>query len=355
MLTQDTYLAYAYSSRYYFLMDLIIKPTEICNFACTFCSSPNLSASKASTLSLEQIRDFLIRYPETRTIIVNGGDPLIMSPDYYYQILNFINTNNMETTLSFTTNLWDFYKNPDKWSALFLEKNVGVGTSFNYGSTRRITKNRVYDEETFWKVSDLFLERIGYRPDFISVINEENEHNAIDNVRLAKKMDVVCKLNYAVGSGRQSKPYILSKIYHLYLRIFDEGLTPWEFNTQELIKNINKQGTVCPRSRDCDSHIRCLQPDGDYYSCGAFGDDKEMAIDFEREMKGEKQTPLNDDPNLLSMKAECLSCPMFSLCNGCRHTIQDMKKHNLVERHCQIMKQIEDRILQLEPLNETFS
>ena len=37
-----------------------------------------------------------------------------------------------------------------------------------------------------------------------------------------------------------------------------------------------------------------LQPDGDYYSCGAFGDDKDKPIDFEREMQGEFFTPLQD-------------------------------------------------------------
>tara|TARA_R110002072_G_scaffold64203_5_gene159723 strand:- start:62708 stop:63697 length:990 start_codon:yes stop_codon:yes gene_type:complete len=325
-------------------MDLIIKPTELCNFACTFCSSPDLSESRSSTLDLEKVKEFLIRYPNTRTIIVNGGDPLMVQPEYYYEILNFINSQKMATTLSFTTNLWDFYLRPQKWVGLFKEENVGVGTSFNYGATRKINRNTIYDEEKFWKVSNLFLEKVGYRPDFISVVTPENEDKALDNVRLAKKMDVTCKLNYAVGSGRQTDPYVLSKIYNFYLQIIEEGLTRWEFNTQELIKGMSKEATVCPRSRNCDSHIRCLQPDGDYYSCGAFGDDKEYKIDFESEMNGEKYTPLNDDLNLLSMKEECLACPLFSLCNGCRKTVKDMKESGQVEEHCRIMKGFEKKL-----------
>lgn len=272
----------------------------------------------------------------------------MVAPKYYFEILDYIEERGLKTTLSFTTNLWDFYLNPEKWTPLFKAPNVGVATSFNYGDTRRITKTRVYTEDIFWKVSDLFLDRVGYRPDFISVINDENESSALENVELAKKMDVECKLNYAVGSGRQSNPYILSKMYKIYLKIIDAGLAQWEFNTKEIIKKMRKGHTVCPRSRDCDQHIRCLQPDGDYYSCGAFGDDKEYSIDFAREMEGgPSQTPLSNDLDLISMKADCMGCSLFELCNGCRKTVYDMKEHGLVEEHCSLMKTMEKRLNEL--------
>ena len=32
-------------------MDLIIKPTELCNFKCTFCSSTKISKNKKDELS----------------------------------------------------------------------------------------------------------------------------------------------------------------------------------------------------------------------------------------------------------------------------------------------------------------
>ena len=56
-------------------MELIIKPTELCNFKCTFCSSPNISDEHTKILDLKYVEDFLKRFPATNTIIVNGGDP----------------------------------------------------------------------------------------------------------------------------------------------------------------------------------------------------------------------------------------------------------------------------------------
>lgn len=327
-------------------MELIIKPTEACNFKCTFCSSTHLVDDKTSRLEVSKIAEFLDRFPGTRTIIVNGGDPLMMPPQYYYAILDLIETRGLTTTLAFTSNLWAFYKNPDLWTDLFRHPLVGVTTSFNYGNTRRITHDKVYTEDIFWEVSNLFLERVGYRPDFISVITDENYESAINNVRLAKKMNVECKLNYALASGELSKPLLKGKIYKLYLDIIDEGLAQWEFNSKQLIRMQEVKPTSCPLNRECDSNIRCLQPEGEYYSCGAFGDDKKYAINFEEEMKSQLTvTPLADALELSHLKEACLTCPLFSICNGCKKTISDLKNNNLVEDHCAEMQKNLVRLL----------
>ena len=329
-------------------MDLIIKPTELCNFKCTFCSSTNITEDKEVTLSIEKIESFLNRFPNTNTIIVNGGDPLMVPPSYYWKIIDLLDNKKMNTSLSFTTNLWGFYKNPNLWTTLFKHPRVTVCTSFNYGDTRRITSDRVYTESDFWIISDMFLSKIGYRPDFISVINNDNVESAIDNVRLAKKMNVVCKLNYAMASGNQQTPFILANIYKIYLQIYNEHLTKWEFNTQQMIKRMTREHTVCPQNRNCDSGIRCLQPSGDYYSCGAFGDDKEYAIDFNNEMQSKSiSLPLSTDIDIQYIKTDCLTCPMFEICNGCKKTVKDLKKSGLAETHCFEMKKIAPDILKL--------
>ena len=329
-------------------MELIIKPTELCNFKCTFCSSTKLVEDKASTLDHQHIFDFLKRFPNTNTIIVNGGDPLMVKPEYYFKILDYLDEHKLQTTLGLTTNLWAFYKKPELWTPLFKHPRVGVTTSFQYGMGRLITNGRVYTEHDFWKVSDLFLERVGYRPDFIAVISEENEKHSIKHVELAKKMGVQCKLNYAMASGDQDKPYRLSKIYETYIEIYERGLHPWEFNTKQMMTRLNNIANICPQARNCDDHIRSLNPEGDYYSCGAMGDDKEYPINFVKEVKqGGFETPLQDAPELFSLKTECVECPMFNICNGCKKTIKDLKKHDMVEEHCSHMKQLAPRIIKI--------
>jgi len=343
-------------------MDLIIKPTEKCNFKCTFCSSTHITDDKSLELDLDYIFRFLKTYPNTRTIIVNGGDPLMMSPDYYWKIIKFLDDNEMPTTISFTSNLWPFYKNPNKWIDLFKHERMGIGTSFQYGGGRLKGDLTEFSEEDFWNVSNMMLELVGYRPDFISVITDENEHLAIKNVELAKKMGVVCKLNYAFSSGppvkfrgitmgQQGKPYLLADIYEIYVNIWKQGLTDWEYNTKQMVNRLKGNSTTCPQNRDCDSGIRVLQPSGDYYSCGAFGDDQQYPIDFETEMLGKKIFPIKNELELQSLKQSCYVCPMFQICNGCKKTIKDIKDYNLVEKHCIKMKSLAPSIIKANKIN----
>jgi len=328
-------------------MDLIIKPTEACNFKCTFCSSTKIDPNKAGLLDIDYIFRFLDRYPETNTIIVNGGDPLMVDPDYYWKILNYLDDNNLPSTLSFTSNLWPFYKNPDKWVELFRHPRMGITTSFQYGVGRLKGDFSVFTEDDFWKVSDKMLGLVGYRPEFIAVIDDLNAHTIIKTVELAKKMDVVCKINYAMASGEQGYTYRLSKIYKAYLEIYEAGLAPWEFNTQQMIRRLQSDTTTCPQNRHCDEGIRAFNPGGDYYSCGSLGDDKDYPIDFEHEMAGSFVTPLQNEAELASMKQACFTCPMFRICNGCRKTIRDLKREGQVEDHCYEMKQLAPQILKL--------
>jgi len=333
-------------------VDLIIKPTELCNFKCSFCSSSKITQDDdTAVLDLNKIFKFLKRFPDTNTIIVNGGDPLMMKPNYYWRLIEFLDKHNMPASISLTTNLYPFLMKPKKWVELFNHHRIGVGTSFQYGGGRLKGDYSEFTEEDFWKCSNAMLEYVGYRPSFIAVIVEENEDTVIKTVELAKKMDVVCKVNYAMASGSQSAPYRLSKIYERYIQIWKAGLSDWEHNTQQMLNRLRKKPTICPQSRNCDSGIRNIQPEGDYYSCGSFGDDFDKPIDFEYEMKGGFSTPLSDDFYLKSLKNSCYTCPMFEICNGCKKTIKDLKQHNMVEDHCKHMKSMASDIISLNRMD----
>ena len=332
-------------------MDLIIKPTEACNFKCSFCSSTSIDPDKAGLLDLNYIYDFLKRFPDTNTIIVNGGDPLMVDPQYYWDLIAHMDEHDYPASISFTSNLWPFLIKPKKWLDLFNHDRLGVTTSFQYGGGRLKGDFTNFSEKDFWLVSDKMLELCGYRPDFISVILEENLDTAIDNVLLAKKMGVNCKLNYAMASGVQGTTLQLSKIYEVYVKIWEMGLAEWEWNTTQMMKRLQGGATTCPQNRNCDDGIRALNPGGDYYSCGAFGDDMDYPIDFKKEMAGDFFRPVSSDPNIQTMKMACYTCPMFEICNGCRKTVRDMRREGIVEDHCKQMKGLAPKILEMNGMN----
>lgn len=79
-----------------------------------------------------------------------------------------------------------------------------------------------------------FASMVGYMPSFISVISEENEQQATDHVKLAKKLGTTCKLNNIMPFGKSVSYYSRAKMLQLYCDITDLGLAAYESNTTML-------------------------------------------------------------------------------------------------------------------------
>lgn len=328
-------------------MDIIVKPTQRCNFKCDFCSSNKIDSSGNATLPLESIFS-LLENNKVDTIIINGGDPLMMPPEYYWNLIQYLDDHNMDTSVSFTSNLWDFYLQPEKWKKLFQNKRVGVTTSFQYGTGRKLANGTVFTEDLFRAILKLFKEYIGYVPMFIGVITNENENRVLDTVRLAKDLGTICKLNPAVKSGRCKQNYPLWKAYQKYIEIIEAGLAEYEHNASILKDVVHNSHKTCPYNRDCWKHIRAISPNGLIHSCGCFNDDHIINIEH-----GNKTYCLSEytDKELLkdfkSLKSECFACDLFPLCNSCFKQIHDIKQDHLEQDHCFHMKQLGQKLKSL--------
>ncbi len=310
-------------------MQLIIKPTGKCNFNCTFCSAKYLDIKHSSTDVHPHIKEF-IENNKPKNIIVTGGEPLLTSPEYYYNLHNISNCN-----ISLTTNLKDFYNNPDKWKDLFNEPWMFIGTSFNYGSSRRWDPNTVYDEKMFLKVVDKFYKYTNKTSlNFIAVIDYDNEEFAIDHVYLAKKINGIVKLNNALEEGLQDHTYPRYKMYQIYLKIIELGLDKYESNC------IDRRNNKCPKNLrfNCGSNIRCLYVDSDDKLHVGICD---SMLSIGNEITSEKDIRNYIEPDEY-ISPKCAYCELFYLCNGCYMNRSAAKKD---PKYCDEMKKIEVQII----------
>lgn len=315
------------------MIDLIVKPTDKCNFACKFCSSNNIS-SGANILEIQNLLDIIDN--NTNTVIINGGDPLMVDPYYYLKIVDHLDQICSPAYISITTNLWDFYMNPDKWVELFKINRVKVTTSFQYGDERILKNGEVFTEYLFRKVIDKFEKYVGYKPMFISVITKNNDIFFNKHAELAKELGVRCKINYAFKSGRQSEFYPLAKYYDKLVKLFNTELECYVKNVGEIKKVLLDKHAECPNNRLCYKNIRSISPDGIITTCGAFGDDyyngRKILDDLEHRIY-----------YTTALKSSCFSCKLFNICNGCFKTILDYKEvynNNQIEEHCINIKKI---------------
>lgn len=302
-------------------MEIILNPTNKCDFNCEFCSASELPNN---TMSYKEAIKIIERYKNNLNgIIINGGDPLNMDIDWYYRILDYLDKNYTKTVyLSLTTNLSRFYKEPYKWEPILKHPRVGVITSFQYGNARKDNYGRIYGEEAFRKAIKLFDYIIGYTPDFISVIDQENEKFVLNTVKLAKSLNISCKLNKAICCGKQKKYYPRYKMYENYIKIIDAGLINYEDNCKLLKNYFTGMATHCPIALKCEETIRTYNPDSKKYTCTYNANEK-------IEYNTSKYNFINHN---------CLTCENYSLCCSCHRMIKEVVDNKDKENYCKQMK-----------------
>lgn len=302
------------------MIELVLKPTRACNFKCSFCSSNKIANSK---ISLELLEYFL-QTNLTSDIIVNGGDPLMLPPIFYYKLYEILKKTNPEGKISFTTNLWDWYINPNKWNQCFKDCNISICTSFQYGKGRIKPDGSDFTVTDFLKIFYKFKETFDENLSFISVLTNENDQFAIDNILLAKDLNTKCKLNGAVCSGRQGYLYNREKLFSIYLKLFQLGLDKYENNCENIRNYFQKKPTICPISnQNCSNTIRCMQANGRISNCPSLDDDDIL-----------------DSSIYKFFKKDCLICKFCNLCNGCKKIVHDLQMENNQLLDCSNFKTI---------------
>lgn len=312
-------------------MELIVKPTGRCNFACNFCSADKLQTTIDHSKDVPYELIDIIKVLQPNHIILNGGDPLLVGRDYFYKLLDLSQPYN--TTLSIVTNLRDFKRRPDYWADLFNNPRVDVTTSFQYGTGRRWSKNIVYDERMFRDTMSLFSDVAGYVPMFIAVITEENQSQALDHVYLAKELETTCRLNGCLPIGAADKPYPKYKMVDLWLDIENKGLSKYAGDSGQMYNGACSFNTKLM----CDSTIRVFWKNCDgsihYSTCDnrSMSGADQIPLDIEKPIP----TKMTLDPKHFVVGTQCLSCKLCRFCNAC---VVNRDASKQVPNYCQEMK-----------------
>lgn len=313
-------------------MQLILKPTAACNFACTFCSANKLKLKHLVSVpdELKKLLDAL----KPQDIILTGGEPLLCPMSFYEELLNL-----GSWSLSFTTNLKAFYESPEFWTTLFKNRRVGVCTSFQYGPGRCWSAGEPYTEQKFIEVEELFRQKVGYAPTFIAVLSNDNEQYAMKHLELARKLGTKCKLNGVLPVGLSKEFFPRWKLFKIWLDALDAG-----FGDVLDIQTAAYQGGC-----GLNTNYMCQSTIG---ACEIAEDGKLQYAACEEDLNAQTDLILPPDhqlvphqmkihPNTLISK-KCLTCKLCRLCNGCKHA-RNGAYHD--DKHCEEMKKLEDRIV----------
>jgi organic radical activating enzyme len=317
-------------------MELILKLRSSCNFNCTFCSASDIRVNNYNYIP-QQIKD-LLKLLKVNGLIITGGEPLMVSPEYLEELVEL--AGEQCENISLTSNLKDFYLYPDKWTNFLTQPKVGVCTSFHYGNNRMWDKNTIYDEKMFLDVIKLFLNISNGKSirRFIATIDENNERYVLDHIYLAQKLNCKTKLNPIICSGLSKNSYPMYKMFQHYLSIIKLKLDQYEVYCSE------REFGNCPFNTNllCNSCCRCAYIDSigklhyglcDYLIATGNEFPVEEKIPEVKPIIPEKETLIND---------RCIYCELFALCNGCNYY---RDKTKLFPEHCEEMLKMKDQLI----------
>lgn len=329
------------------MITLITKPTDACNARCVYCSvGDKAKRPERMTLDLvrrlfERVAAFLSTHDEWINITWHGGEPLLMGPAFYKEVIRIEEEvagkhrdrirHSMQSNLTMLTDAWE-----DVFKALRIEM---VGSSFEFlPGLRGLGRN--VDWRTYHKLFFDAVERLeGWGIGFgvIYVVTSDAIDRPEDVINLC--MNVVqrsggIRLNplYLEGEARRDEVRPLGvdarKFGHFLGRAFRvwwpqhdvaPNVEPFQAYCKKLLGESND--LCCDDSGVCgDSHLG-IDPLGRVYQCGRAMDTGILEYghlnthSLEEILNHPLKVELEGRTAALA-KTDCASCEVFHLCHG---------------------------------------
>lgn len=302
---------------------LCVKNVYDCNLKCWYCSTHGTGYIPEKDL-IE-----LYRRHNPSDMLLIGGEPMILSPDYYLNLLESGLRFSMQSNLTLYTKEWD---------EVLTHKNfTGISVSGDKFSS---------DQEFFDKYND--LRDLMTDPPMVLIVLDGDYQESLEKAKrwttYAFACDFPLRINYLAPMGRalENKNRLLkiSKAYDIYTALIDSWvnsgfkiLQPHTYILEFLTKH---NQSICPFISNCiSSHsIVDVEVDLSEYSCPALGDLRLGKRDI-----------------LVDISDKCLYCDFYEVCRGCyiRNWEVDIEKD---ADYCHSAKKFFKRLTDLIPAYE---
>lgn len=268
---------------------LCVKNVYDCNLKCWYCSTYG-----TGHISEKDLVELYQKHNPSDMLLI-GGEPMILSPNYYLNLLESGLKFSMQSNLTLYSKEWD--------EVLTHPNFTGISVSGDKFAS---------DSEFFDKYNT--LRRIMVYPPMVLIVLDGNYRESLKKAKkwtkYAFEQDFPLRINYLAPVGRalENKRRLLkiSQAYDIYQTLIDDWvksdfkmLQPLTYIMEFLTRH---HMSVCPFICSCISSnsIVDVEIDLSEYPCPALGD-----------LKKQKQEVL------VETSAKCLCCDFYDVCRGC--------------------------------------
>ena len=318
---------------------IVIKPTNKCNFSCTYCyaaserlNSNNLSIEKARLIANWIFLYSKITNAESIELIWHGGEPLLVGIDFYSEILSYIDflgkRERIITEHSIQSNLSLIN---DKFINILKKYfNSSIGFSLDYNTGERKFNNGK-DAQNFLVEKYKSIKEKGINISAITIITPKNISDISGLYNFFKKIGCDFKCHRVFPPTIKIRQ--LEKLYtddFCYLNALIELFDLWFYDNNPTVEIINfvdiatslisGNPVTCSQGSDCQNNFLAISPDGTISPCGRFGVSEAYGNVFI-----DSPHTIIDNISKKSLDKhyrfqKCDSCRFSVLCNGgCLH------------------------------------
>ena len=317
-------------------MQIIVKTTTACNFACEYCSEGDKKPSELSEQIFQKLIDELPQLLEHKqddcvNILWHGGEPLLWGREKLIACMEYAEQKLKKYHLEFIMQS-NGYLIDDAFMEMFQRFHVRVGISLDgYPELHNINRPLKDGTQTFNKVWNNIqrLRDNHLGGSILMVLNTEN----VDGGKLFKFLEdneVVCKINPLIPCGRASKREVkkISQGYIALLQyLFEKAVESQKKIVIEPIDSImdaiisGSTLSECSYNGNCSQSILCLYSDGKIGFCGrdsekekyVYGDLQKNSLMDLYNCEIAQKVRVRDS----YLKAHnCRNCSVWDLCHG---------------------------------------
>jgi len=318
-------------------MAVIVKPTYACNAACDYCEVHKWGDLfkpmdiETYTVLNEKLEKFFKSKADI-TFYWLGGEPLMMSDEFYGEVLNSDKKSKLNISHAVQSNLIQYTKKDFKNLKKLLKKdnkNILFSTSVDPVSDARKLKNgKNYNEEFLKSIFQLKKESIDYSAVYTvhsgSIGRAKEIYYYFKNLGF-KGININAMCDYA-GKFNEKEFDMSPKEYGEFLiqmwdiwekDTFELNITP--FTSWKRLKESGKEDMLrCHNNGRCDSSLCAMGPNGDIYTCDRAMQAKQIPLGNIKTNTIEEMFIKKVHTKRIEVlkNSDCNQCEWWSYCKG---------------------------------------
>ena len=320
------------------MLTIIVKGTNGCNLACSYCSLGEKKNFRYVTKeSFMDVMDFACNLAEYRGekgihFILHGGEPTLIHPDVYETGIIYVKTKHpkLNITISMQTN---GYSLTDAYIRFCKKYDINVGISIDGSKEIHDSERKTANGKESYKLVISSIEKLleeDIQVSCLMVLTQNALDKNLDYLQYFARKKLHLKINPLLNYGEAAiHPELVLEtgdyakyIIRVYEEIIKSNLDVYISPIDKIISGILHDQPIreCSFHENCNRHFLCIDYKGDLYPCGKFSDIDKMCIGNIADSTYEEVEQFIST-HLCTRRTEkipykCLKCKYLNLCHG---------------------------------------